>query len=46
MKLLTTLALLFSTNIVLAHPEIKLHTHDGTSDTELELTNVHSSESK
>ena len=44
MKLFTTLALLFSTSVVFAHPEIKLHTHDGTSDTELEITNV--SESK
>ena len=46
MKLLTTLALLFSTNVVLAHPEIKLHTHDGTSNTELEFTNGRPSESK
>ena len=44
MKLFTTLALLFSTSVVFAHPEIELHTHDGTSDTELEITNV--SESK
>ena len=46
MKLLTTLALLFSTNVVLAHPEIKLHTHDGTSETELEFPNVRRSESR
>ena len=31
---------------VLAHPEIKLHTHDGTSNTELELTNVEPSETE
>jgi len=46
MKLLTTLTLLFSTSVVFAHPEIKLHTHDGTSDTELEYTNGQLSESK
>ena len=46
MKLLTSLTLLFSINVVLAHPEIKLHTHDGTSDTELELTNVEPTEAE
>ena len=46
MKLFTTLALLFSTSVVFAHPEIKLHTHDGTSDTELELTNVEPTEAE
>ena len=46
MKLLTTLVLLCSTNVVFAHPEIKLHTHDGTSDTELELTNVEPTEAE
>lgn len=46
MKLLITLGLLFSTNVVFAHPEIKLHTHDGTSDTELELTNVEPTEAE
>jgi hypothetical protein len=34
MRLLATLALLFSTNAVFAHPQIDLHTHD--ADTELE----------
>ena len=46
MKLLITLGLLFSTNVVFAHPEIKLHTHDGTSNTELELTNVEPTEAE
>ena len=38
MKLFITLLLLSSVSSVLAHPEVKLHTHDGAIDHDIELT--------
>ncbi len=38
MKLFITLLLLSSVSSVLAHPEIKLHTHDGTSEQDAAVT--------
>ena len=38
MKLFITLLLLTSVSSVLAHPEVKLHTHDGAVDHDIELT--------
>ena len=38
MKLFITLLLLTSVSSVLAHPEVKLHTHDGTVYHDIELT--------
>jgi hypothetical protein len=38
MKLFITLLLLTSVSSVLAHPEVKLHTHNGTVEHDIELT--------
>jgi hypothetical protein len=46
MKLFITLLLLTSVSSVLAHPKVKLHTHDGTVDHDIEFTNHSHTKSK